>query len=217
MPDDRLAILVVGVGGQGVLTAGRMLGDAAHAAGLPVVEGQLHGMSQRGGSVECSVLIGSGESSFVRVADIVVGFEPVETARTLPRIGPRTAVLLNTGRVVPTELSLTGRPYPSLESILAALRAAGTDPVVVDGPSLVGVAGDRRSLNVVMLGALAGLEILPFGAATLRRAVTRRGRPEVRVANATAFDIGHLAVAGRRALPRPSEERGDRTGRETEA
>lgn len=217
MPADRLAILIVGVGGQGVLTAGRMLGDAAHAAGLPVVEGQLHGMSQRGGSVECSVLIGPGASSYVRVADVVVGLEPIETARALPRVGPRATVLFNSGRVVPAELSLSGRPYPSLESILALLREAGTDPVVVDGPSLLGDTGDRRSLNVVMLGALAGLDVLPVDAATLRRAVTGRGRPEIRAANGAAFDVGHRAVAGRRSSPRPSAVRGARTGQEAEA
>ncbi len=60
----RTKVLLVGVGGQGVLTAAQILGGAAHHAGLDVVVGQLHGMSQRGGSVECSVLIGPGKSSF---------------------------------------------------------------------------------------------------------------------------------------------------------
>ncbi|MFH1130352.1 MAG: 2-oxoacid:acceptor oxidoreductase family protein, partial [Pseudomonadota bacterium] len=86
--EPRIKVLIVGVGGQGVLTAAKMLGDAALHAGFGVTVGQLHGMSQRGGSVEAGVLIGEGESSFIEegAADIVLGFEPLEVLRALPKM-----------------------------------------------------------------------------------------------------------------------------------
>jgi indolepyruvate ferredoxin oxidoreductase beta subunit len=196
--EARLAVLIVGVGGQGVLTAGRILGDAAHATGLPVVEGQLHGMSQRGGSVECSVLIGPGESSFLRVADVVVGFEPLEALRAIPKIGPRTRILLNTGRVVPNELTRAGRPYPPLDSILSDLRAVAGGLHLVDGHAVVERVGVARTLNVVLLGALAGLDVLPFGQAALWQAVAGRCRPEFLQANRDAFDLGRAGIDARR-------------------
>jgi|TARA_B100000315_G_scaffold206880_1_gene201477 indolepyruvate ferredoxin oxidoreductase beta subunit len=192
--EARLAVLIVGVGGQGVLTAGRILGDAAHATGLPVVEGQLHGMSQRGGSVECSVLIGPGESSFLRVADVVVGFEPLEALRAIPKIGPQTRVLLNTGRIVPDELTRAGRPYPPLDSILSDLRAVAGGLHVVDGHAVAKRVGMTRALNIVLLGALEALELLPFGQAALWQAVAGRCRPEFLQANREAFDLGRASV-----------------------
>ena len=86
-PPPNLAVLVVGVGGQGTLTAARVLGEAAMAEGLPVRLGQLHGMSQRGGSVESTVLIGPGRSAFLprRGADVILGLEPLELLREIGR------------------------------------------------------------------------------------------------------------------------------------
>ena len=69
MSEKRKELLFVGVGGQGVLSTVRVLGDAVHATGLQVVVGQLHGMSQRGGSVACSVLVGPGRSSYTSRPD----------------------------------------------------------------------------------------------------------------------------------------------------
>jgi indolepyruvate ferredoxin oxidoreductase beta subunit len=205
--EARFEVLIVGVGGQGVLTAGRILGDAAHATGLPVVEGQLHGMSQRGGSVECSVLIGPSESSFLRVADVVVGFEPLEALRAIPKIGPRTRVLLNTGRIVPDELTRAGRPYPLLDSILGDLRAVAGGLDLVDGRAVVEQVGVARTLNIVLLGALAGLDLLPFGGSALWRAVAGRCRPEFLQANREAFDLGQAGVAAQREGAGVSRER----------
>jgi indolepyruvate ferredoxin oxidoreductase beta subunit len=121
---NRHRTLLVGIGGQGILTAGQVLGAAAHATGRPVVVGQLHGMSQRGGSLECTVLCGPGESTFIgdAEADLVLGFELCETVRALPRMSASTNVLVSVCTVAPLEAVLRGGAIPRIDEALAGLR-----------------------------------------------------------------------------------------------
>jgi len=193
----RCRVLVVGVGGQGVLTAARLLGEAAVDAGLPVVLGQLHGMSQRGGSVESSVLIGSEGSSFIPPggADLLLGFEPIEVLRAKPSLSKNTTVVLSTGRVVPYPLAQAGKSYPDLDGIVETLRSHCDRVELVDGPALAEAAGDRRALNVVMLGALAGLRVLPLDEDALAAVIERESAPGRRDCNGRAFELGREATA----------------------
>ena len=198
MDRPPLRLLVVGVGGQGVLTVARVLGEAAVSSGLDVVVGQLHGMAQRGGSVEATVLLGTGiHSSFVEHADVVLGFEPLEVLRALPRITAASRVVLNRGRVVPFPLSMAGQPYPDIDGIVARVGEITSRVTEIDGPTLLEEVGESRALNMLMLGALAGLGALPFDEPTLRGALEQRsptGRFEV---NLRAYETGLAAVQGR--------------------
>ena len=193
---DRLRILVVGAGGQGVLTAARILGDAASRSGLEAVLGQLHGMSQRGGSVESTVLIGPGRSSFIedRGADAVLGLEPLEVLRARRKMSERTKVVTNLGRVVPYTLGLKGQGYPDLQQILAGIRAVTPEVVEVDGPAIVEAAGGSRCLNIAMVGALAGLDVLPFDDKALWSSVEARCPARYLATNQRAFELGRQAV-----------------------
>lgn len=191
---QRFSVLLVGVGGQGVLTAAKVLGDAAHAAGMAVMVGQLHGMAQRGGSVECSVIIGPGEGSHLAIADVVVGFEQLEVLRARHRMSPDTRVLLNSGRIVPYSVSQDGRAYPSLEEVVADLREVTERVVVVDGPEATRAVGVARTLNVFVLAALAGLGGLPFDTDTLWAAIERRCGERFLAPNRQAFELGIQAV-----------------------
>lgn len=207
---SRAKLLLVGVGGQGVLTAARVLGDAAYAAGAGAVVGQLHGMSQRGGSVECSVLFGPGDSSFlVGDADVVLAFEPLEAARALPRVGPETVVIVNRGTIVPYQLTFLGEGYPSVDGIIASLRNRAEVVYDVDGPTLVRDVGVGRTLNVVMLGALAGLGILPFAPDALLGQLTAHLPSRFVDANRRAFELGMGAT--KRHAARDGEGREART------
>lgn len=192
----RLGVLLVGAGGQGVLTAARLLGDAAHGAGIPVVVGQLHGMSQRGGSVQCSVLLGAGRSSFLTGgADVVVGFEPLEVLRVRDQLRADTHVVLNRGTMVPYVLSKAGRTYPPFDDIVAELAAITRHVTVVDGPRLLPDAGAGRTLNVLMLGALAGLGLLPFDSKALWLAVAAHSPAGFVDANRRALEAGMRGIA----------------------
>ncbi len=196
---QRLSILLVGVGGQGVLTAAKVLGDAAHSAGLHVTVGQLHGMAQRGGSVECSVIIGPGEGTHLPIADIVVGFEQLEVLRARGRMGHNTRVLVNQARIVPFALNQQGRSYPPLDEVVAELRQATQRVVVVDGPAAVAEIGVARALNVFVLAALSELGGLPVDAETLWAAIARRCGERFEAPNRRAFELGIEAVRGQRA------------------
>lgn len=191
----RFRLLLVGVGGQGVLSAARLLGEAALAEGKNVVVGQLHGMSQRGGSVESTVLFGPGRSSFIGAgaADAVLALEPLEALRAVPRLSPRTRAVVSLGRVPPFTLAQKGEPYPDLDGILASLREAAGEVVTVDGPSLAEAAGSVQALNMVMLGALAGLGVLPLDPEAIERAIEDASPGED--TGRRAFRLGRKAVA----------------------
>ncbi len=188
--------LLVGVGGQGVLTAAQWLGAAAHAQKLPVVVGQLHGMSQRGGSIECSVNVGPGESTVIGPgqADVVLAFEPLEALRALPRMRHDTRVLVSVGTIIPFELTRTGGVYPEVEAMLRDIRDVATEVVTIDGGKLVGRTGVDRTLNAVMLGAASALGWLPAAEERILQEVVSRTAVNFREANRHAFDLGHNAV-----------------------
>jgi len=193
---ERFKILVVGVGGQGVLSAARFLGEAALEKKLQVNVGQLHGMSQRGGSVEASVIIGPGHSSHIGnfEADIVLGLEPLEVLRALPMINENTRVVTNTGQIVPFSLAIQGVPYPPVKETLNRVREVTSNLVEVDGPALIKRVGVPRTLNVCMLGALAGLKLLPFDNELLWKAIEKKCPERFLDANRQAFDLGIKSV-----------------------
>ncbi len=190
-------LVLVGIGGQGILTAGRMIGDAAMHADMQVALGQLHGMSQKGGAVECTAVIGRARTGFVGKgqADCVLAFEPFETLRAIERMSPSTRVVVNRHPIVPYSLTLAGDEYPEISRIAAVVRTTVGDARFIDATELAERAGDARTVGAVMLGALAGLDILPFDARVLRAAVGRLCPKKAREANFRAFDSGAAIAA----------------------
>lgn len=191
-----LRILFAGVGGQGVLSAGRWVGDAAADAGIDVVIGQIHGMSQRGGSVQASVVLGGARSPEIPrgMADLLVAFEPMEGARALDRISGRTTAMINTRHLLPASLQAAGRPYPPLSSLIGPIEEAAGRVIALDATAIAEEAGSPRSLNVVALGMLAGTGLLPFPAEVLLEAVLGAGLPAFSEVNSRAFGLGAGAV-----------------------
>ncbi len=197
---DRLRLLIVGVGGQGVLTVSRLVGEAALTCGVNAVVGQVHGMSQRGGSVNSTVVLGAGSTSFVGAgqADVVLGLEPLEVLRAMPSMRSDTRVVMSTGRVVPHTLAQQGADYPEVQSLLDRIGERVTEVIKVDGPSVAAAAGAIRSLNIVMLGALAGLGVLPdaIDDEKLMAALEARSPARFLDSNRRAFALGKEEVRG---------------------
>jgi indolepyruvate ferredoxin oxidoreductase beta subunit len=189
-------LLLVGVGGQGVLTAAQVLASAAHASGHTALVGQLHGMSQRGGSVECTLRLGDVHTSQIigDSVDVVLGFELLETERALPSIGPKTIVVTHTGRIVPSSVTIGGAPYPESAQILDELRARARRLVTLDAADLARRAGASRSLNAVLLGALAGLDAVPIPVESIQSALAARCAPAFLTPNRRAFELGVGAI-----------------------
>ena len=194
--NDWRRILFVGVGGQGVLSAGRWVGDTAHSCGIPVVVGQIHGLSQRGGSVDAGVALGGARDAEVPdgMADLLVAFEPMEATRALRKVSQRTVALVNTRPVLPATLQSRQQPYPPLGALLQPLRERVGSLTAVDATTIAEEAGSARSLNVVMLGMLAGLDRLPFPGERLLDCILTHGLAAFAEVNRQAFRLGVAAA-----------------------
>ena len=189
-------ILITGVGGQGVLSAGRWVGDAAEASGLPMAVAELHGMSQRGGSVQSEVAVGGMRSPEIPdgMADILLALEPMEGARVLSKLSKRTTALVNTRPLLPSSLQSTGRPYPPLSSLLDPIGETVASLVALDATSIAEQAGSSRCLNVVMLGMLAGTGLLPIPEDRILDAILAAALLAFVEINREAFRSGAAAV-----------------------
>ncbi len=184
-------VLVVGIGGQGVMTAAEALARAALAAGLEATKSEVTGMSQRGGVVCSQVRIGAKvEASDVRPgkAQLLIAFEAAEGLRWSHYLAPGGKALVDCWRVVPPVVSSGVFSYP--DDPAGAMRAAGVDLTELDARGVAERLGDVRLANSVMLGAAAAN--LPFPATVLRDAIVERfGKDALtRESNARAFDAG---------------------------
>ena len=188
-------LVLAGVGGQGVLSVAAILAEAARREGLEVRQGEVHGMSQRGGAVEASLRLADGpiEGDLVARggADLVLGVEPVEALRHLEYLGPG-------GRLVTAVDPYENVPaYPPIDEVLAAVRAV-PGSVLIDAAALARRAGSGRVANVVMVGAASAF--LPISTAVietcLREGFAAKGEKVVE-ANLRAFALGRAAVQER--------------------
>jgi indolepyruvate ferredoxin oxidoreductase beta subunit len=185
-------ILLAGVGGQGVLSVARWIGDTAFAAGLPVVVGQVHGLAQRGGSVTATVAIGGARSPEIArgMADVLLALEPMEGARVLEKISRRTAAFVNTRPLLPVSLQSMRRPYPPVESLIGPIRETAGSLVALDLTSLAQEAGSGRALNALMAGLLAGSGLMHFPPEALLATILAAALPAFAEVNRRAFGRG---------------------------
>jgi len=188
----KLDIYLAGVGGQGSLTASKILGEAATRSDQNVLVGEIHGMAQRGGIVESTVRIGEVHGAIIadRGADVLLGFEPVETVRALPKVGPDTLVITNTRPIIPSTVSLKGDTYPDVEVLLARIRSATSRVVALDAATLAQQAGSAQAVNTILLGVLAGCIELPFSNETLLAVIEESVPQRALEVNRKAFRLG---------------------------
>ncbi len=188
-------VLVVGIGGQGVMTAAEAIARAALEAGLDASKTEVTGMSQRGGVVCSQVRIGERvEASEVRpgTARLLIAFEAAEGLRWSHFLAPEGCALLDSWRAVPPIVSSGVHRYP--DDPVAQLRAAGLQVREIAARGTAERLGDARLANSVMLGAAAAF--LPLPEQVLREQVLRRfGGSELGERNAAAFDAGRAFAA----------------------
>ena len=151
-------IYLVGVGGQGIITASKVIGDAAILSGVNVLLSETHGMAQRGGSVICTARIGDFQSPLIPdgQADIIVSFELLETLRAVCKANKNTQVVTSTENIVPLSVSTQKLRYPTLEEIGIQVKKVAKDFVPIDARRLAEESAVPMSSNIVMVGALAG-------------------------------------------------------------
>jgi len=182
----------VGVGGQGNLLASRLLGEAALAAGIPAVVSEIHGMAQRGGVVESSVLLGGVTSPIVSngEADVLIGFEPLETMRALEKCNKATLVITNTKPLPPFTVSLGQGKYPPVDEVLDKIQTKVDKVIALNGVELAEEAGNPLSLNMVLLGALIGSGITSITAEAMKETISNTTKKAFLESNLKAFDLG---------------------------
>ncbi len=149
-------ILIVGVGGQGTLLASKLLGKILLDEGHDVKVSELHGMSQRGGSVTTYVKYGERVWSPViedGEADVIVSFELLEAARWSHTLKPGGLIITNTQQIDPMPVTTGAAEYPS--GIVEMLREEGLDVVAFDALSEAEKAGSSKAVNIVLMGRLA--------------------------------------------------------------
>ncbi len=194
---ERKRILAVGVGGQGILLFSRVLGETALASGTAVAMSEVHGMAQRGGVVETNIVLGGIRSPLISEGevDILVGLEPVETLRALPRARQDTIIISSTDPVIPQIVKDGLAPYPDLEEPLQRLKETFPRVYLFAGEQMAREAGTGKALNMVVLGALAGLGILPFSRDSFLEAIRKLVKPKFLEANLKAFEAGFAVTA----------------------
>jgi indolepyruvate ferredoxin oxidoreductase beta subunit len=186
-------IFFTGVGGQGTLLATRVLGEAALLADVQVVVSEIHGMAQRGGVVESAVLLGSLRSPTIAdgEADILMGFEPLETIRALRKCSERSLVISSTSPIVPFTVACGKACYPDVAEMMATVTKRVARLVAFDARTLARQAGAELAINTVLLGTLMRHGNLPFGRDVVERAIRLRTKGSVLDVNLKAFELGY--------------------------
>lgn len=186
-----LTILLVGVGGQGTILAGNIVAMTAAEAGLDVKVSEIHGMSQRGGSVSTIIRVGEHVDSMVAdpgCADVVVSFEAVEALRAQHMLKAGGSMFVNDEQIVPVSVHSGGFTMPT--DVRERLEAIGA--VLVPAGEIAREAGSPRSTNVVLVGALS--TALPFSVDAWRDAIAKRVPARTTEANLDAFERGRAAA-----------------------
>ena len=191
-------ILLTGVGGQGIITASKVLAEVALLAGWQVKKSEVHGMSQRGGNVESHVRIaehGPVYSPLIPAgqADLLVAFEALEALRGVPMTRPNAVILVDDREIPP--LSVTAGPFTYPEKPVELLQQTGRRVVVIPSFELARSLGEHRAANMVMLGAASRL--LPFAPQVWHDAIRRAVKPSTLEINRRAFDSGFAAFESR--------------------
>ena len=147
------SIMIVGVGGQGTLLASRVLGNLFMSAGYDVKVSEVHGMSQRGGSVVTYVRYGDSVASPIideGQADYIISFELLEAARYLPYLAPGGKLISNSQQMDPMPVITGATAYP--ENIAGRIAELGVDADIFDALTLARAAGSAKAVNIVLLG-----------------------------------------------------------------
>jgi indolepyruvate ferredoxin oxidoreductase beta subunit len=197
MEDKVTNILVVGIGGQGVMTATEILAEAAIALGQDVKKTEVAGMAQRGGVVSSHLRFGPKVLSpqiTCGTADLLLAFESAEALRWCHYLKPGALVLMNTAKLVPPVVNIGLYDYPA--DPVEEIRKRGFEVRAFDAMEIAMSLGEIKLGNTIMLGALG--DHLPFPAEALLDAIVKRfsaRKPALVEPNRKAFAAGRAAAA----------------------
>jgi indolepyruvate ferredoxin oxidoreductase beta subunit len=190
-------LIIVAVGGQGNLLASRVIGESALLADVPVRMSEIHGMAQRGGVVESSIVFGTVRSTIISdgEADVLVGFEPSETLRALNKCNSNTVVITNLAPLPPFTVAVGSGIYPDLDVLQSLIRAKTASLIAFDAEALAVEAGNVLSVNMVLLGALIQTGKIPLSLETVKEVIKTKTKKAFVESNLKAFELGFSAAS----------------------
>jgi len=186
-------ILMVGVGGQGIILASDILGEAALEKGLDIKKTDTLGMAQRGGSVTSHLRIGQKVWSPLTSpaeADILLAFEKLEAARWVNYLKPGGLAIINNLAIPPLSISLGSQKYPGDQEILDSFKQRTSRLCLVDGSGKIAHLGDTRTLNIFMLGFLSTFLPLDIDSAAWESCLRKQLPSRILDINLRAFEKG---------------------------
>jgi len=195
METDPLNLIITGVGGQGNVVASQIIGSAAVQEGLYVSIGETYGASQRGGAVTSHIRL-SKETQYGPLipkgkAHIILGFEPVESLRTVGDFGnQKTKAIVNPRPVYPIDVLSGASKYPAIGDVLKAIKSLVHSVYVIEATELAKEAGDTLMQNIVMVGCLTGSGLIPIKTETVRGIIKETFSIRSMELNLKAFDLG---------------------------
>ena len=190
----KYCVQIVGVGGQGVLLASMVLGNAAMDAGYEVAMSEIHGMAQRGGSVLCTLRFGDDIISPLECdggADLMLGFEPAETCRNITLCNKDSVIITNLGVVLPSMVAAGFDTYPEVDDIVESMKKVSDNIHTIDATALAMEAGKAVAANAVMIGAVAATPGFPLSKDLLREKLAENVPQKFLDLNLKAFDLGY--------------------------
>jgi indolepyruvate ferredoxin oxidoreductase beta subunit len=191
----KLDTVFSGVGGQGVVVLSDIYCEAAMLDGFDVAKAEIHGMAQRGGSIVAYARIGDKvESPLIETgkADVLVGFEILETARVIPMLRRGGDVIVNMKYIQPNCMIAGGKPKKT-EELMQILRSRAKVHEV-DGVGIAEKLGNLLVVNTILLGALSALPEIPVKQESFQQAIASRLKEKYINLNLKAFELGRESV-----------------------
>ena len=187
---------ICGVGGEGIIKTSVIVGEAAMNEGYAVVMSEIHGMSQRGGSVSTELKIGDFKSSVIskNSADLILGFEPVEVVRAIDKANKNTNFVFNNHPIIPSQLTSLNQSYPDVQNLINVLKDNFDNIYAVNGTDLAKDAGNILSLNMVLLGAATATNSFPLSKESVISAMKNNLKEKFHRMNLNAFELGFSSL-----------------------
>jgi indolepyruvate ferredoxin oxidoreductase, beta subunit len=192
----NLDLIFTGVGGQGIVVLSDIFCEAALLDGFDVAKAEIHGMAQRGGSISAHVRIGDKVLSPLierGMADVIVGFEILETARSLSMMKQQGTVVVNTKYIPPTSLLQAPATW-KIKDLLELIRDKASKFFEVDGAGIANKLGNLLVVNTVLLGAVSALPEMPIKEDSFKQAISGWLKEKYIILNLRAFQLGRESV-----------------------
>ena len=199
LAQDPYNIIITGVGGQGNVMASRVLANMLVKGGYYVTIGETFGASQRGGSVMSHLRVSARSSWSPQIprgrVDVVIALEPTEGIRVLKDYGnPQVTILSNTRAIRPVGVIAGEQDYPSMEEIRSSAQELASSAWFIDATDEAVKLGNPILGNIIMLGALSGLGVLPLEKEDFKEAILKSIPQDKLDVNLKAYDIGRQMI-----------------------